>query len=150
MAKDATTFTFEADQYTIKTEEDNSLTLTLDPALYEASRPEEVTAKQERAVDTFRQKFIASVIENAAPLIADAMAKDVNLTHATVVCEPSNAFSVDATVTRVRSGLNPKTREAVTTYGSTSVRVQTSYKKIGPIKRACDTMSDRIRAAVVG
>ena len=148
MAKEINPFVFDEDQYTVATQDDGSITVTLDPALYEASRPEGLSAQQERAVDTFRQQFIAGTIENAAPIIAKAMQKDANITHATVVCDTSYAFSVEAVVQRQRHGLNPKTREPVTTYGSTTVRVGTSYKKVGVIKKACENMSERIRAAV--
>lgn len=148
MPKDNTLFTFDVDSFVPTVGEDGSLTITLDPGAYEASRPEEVTVRVEREVDAFRQTFITSMIEQAGPMVADAMAKDVNIQQATITCEPSNAFKASIVVQRARNGLNPKTREALITYGSASVHVTTAYKKTGQIKRACQTMSDRIRDAV--
>lgn len=148
MSKENALFTFDTDAFTSTVADDGSLTVTLDPAAYEASRPEHISAKQERDVDTFRQTFISSMIEQAGPLLAKAMGEDTNLLQATIKCEPSNAFSASIVVNRARQGLNPKTREPVITYGSASVHVQTMYKKTGQIKRACQTMSDRIREAV--
>ena len=142
-------FDFAESNYIIeKDKEDGVITITLDPALYELNRPEELTADLEKKVDAYRQDFTAAAITNAEALVAKAMKKDKELAVAVIKCDASDAYSFEATVQRMRSGFNPKTREPLNTYGSTVVRVQTAYRKIGPIKKACASMAERIREAV--
>ena len=139
-----TSLHFDASAYEVGTAVDGSITITLDPALYEANRPEGATVAAEKLVDGYRQSYAAAVIEGAAPVVAAAMKKDKTLNTA-VISSLVKGFEVEATVSRTREGYNPKTREPLTTYGTTMVRVTTNYRKIGAIKAACTTMADQIK-----
>jgi hypothetical protein len=148
-SKEKQTFEFLEANYTVEKDKDEGvLTITLDPAMYELNRPEDLTPDVEKKLDTYRQDFTANAITGAEGIVAAAMKKDKSLTTAVIKCDANAAYGFEATVQRKREGFNPKTREPLDTYGSTVVRVHTAYRKVGPIKKACASMADRVKAAV--
>lgn len=142
------TLKFEKSMYEVTKDDEGVLHVVLDATAYEANRPEDVPADVEKRVDAYRQSFTAAVIESAADIVAKAMKKDSAIQQAVVSNKAGKAMEIEATVSRSREGWNPKTREPLTSFGSTTVRVTTAYRKVGPIKVACATMADRIKDAV--
>ena len=142
------TLTFDKSMYEVSKDDEGVLHVVLDPTAYESNRPEDVPADVEKRLDKYRQDFTAAVIEGAASLVAKAMKKDSTIQQAVVSNKAGKAMEIEATVSRSREGWNPKTRDPLTSYGSTTVRVTTPYRKVGPIKTACATMADRIKEAV--
>ena len=131
------------------TEKDgNTLMVTVAPETYERNRPEGLTHDMEVAVDTYRQDYVGAVITGLEDLVSKSMKKDKGLEHVVVNAVPNKSFQVEIAIDRERNGFNPKTREPLTIYGSTVVRVKTSYRKVGVIKKACTSMSARIKDTI--
>lgn len=138
---------FTSDMYTVEKHDDGEVHVTLTEAatVYAARRPDTITAEHEKAVDTYRQEFVAATVEGAADIVAATMKKDETVETVKLFADVGKALHIEASVDRSRVGKNPKTQEQITTYGACSVRVKTAYRKVGPIRTACEKMSSRIK-----
>ena len=137
-------FKLDASAYSFNVE-GNELVVSVDPVQYEVHRPTELTTELENKMDSYRQAFIAAVVEGATAKVAKTMKKNADVLSAKISCPVSPNFGIDAVVTRSREMIAPSTKEPVTYYGSVHVEVTTAYKKKGVIKQACAGMTAAIK-----